>query len=214
MTETVKRPRPYRSRHRLEQARQTRLRILEAAREIFVRKGFSGTTIAAVAKAAEASEETIYSIFSNKQGLLDALIRKAVIGESEAPLVDQPGPVAVRSSTSQREQIQLFAADVAERLKRTAPLVQTLKSAAMGDLELDALYRALQRDRKKGLSSFTDALERNGKLTVSNAEANETVWAIASPELYTLLTETAELTHAAYKIWLVDILVKLLLPAK
>jgi len=55
MADQVKGPRrAYNSPLRADQAQQTRRRILEAARELFVDRGYAGTTVAAVAADKEA----------------------------------------------------------------------------------------------------------------------------------------------------------------
>ncbi len=213
MTEPVKPRRPYRSSHRQEQALQTRQRILEAANELFVEKGFLGTTITAVAKRSGASEETVYSIFSNKQGLLESVIRKAVIGDSDMAILDQSGPAAVRASSDQLEQLELFADDIVLRLERIGPLMEAL-SAAKSEPGLAALYEGLQRDRMRGLSAFVAALSANGPLSMETGKANETVWALASPELHRLLTHAGGWSRETYKKWLAETLAKTLLLAR
>lgn len=213
MTEPVKPRRPYRSSHRQEQALQTRQRILEAANELFVEKGFLGTTIAAVAKRSGASEETVYSIFSNKQGLLESVIRKAVIGDSDMAILDQSGPAAVRASSDQLEQLELFADDIVLRLERIGPLMEAL-SAAKSEAGLAALYGGLQKDRMRGLSAFVAALSANGALAMETSKANETVWALASPELHRLLTHMGGWSRETYKKWLAETLAKTILVAR
>jgi AcrR family transcriptional regulator len=47
-------------------------RILEAAREAFAETGWAGTTIRAVARAAEVDPALVYHYFGSKEGLLDA----------------------------------------------------------------------------------------------------------------------------------------------
>ncbi len=51
-----------------------RLEIFEAAYRMLAEKGYKGTTMLGVAKAAGASNETMYNWFGNKQGLLAEMI--------------------------------------------------------------------------------------------------------------------------------------------
>jgi AcrR family transcriptional regulator len=51
--------RPYRSVRRREQAGETRLRIIRAAHDLFISKGYGRTTIAEVARAAGVAVETV-----------------------------------------------------------------------------------------------------------------------------------------------------------
>ena len=79
----VKSRRPYRSRLRAEQAAQTRLRILEAAGELFAERGYIATTIDAVAAEAAVSVDTVYAIFGSKKRLLSAVVDLRVTGSAE-----------------------------------------------------------------------------------------------------------------------------------
>ena len=69
----VKPKRRYDSPRRAEQARQTRVEVLDAARRLFLHDGFAVTTIAAIAAEARVSVETIYKMFGGKPGLVRAI---------------------------------------------------------------------------------------------------------------------------------------------
>lgn len=122
MSGDVKRKRPYRSERRREQARQTRARILDAAGVLFVKGGFAGTSVAAIAGRAGVSAETVYQAFGSKSALLDALVRRAARLGDEAPIPEQAGPRAVVAERDQRTQLQMFAADIVRRLERVGPV--------------------------------------------------------------------------------------------
>ena len=64
----VKRRRPYNSPLRAEQANGTRHRVLAAATDLFLQRGYTGTTITAVAEAAGVSPDTVYVSLGGKQG--------------------------------------------------------------------------------------------------------------------------------------------------
>jgi AcrR family transcriptional regulator len=69
--------RPYRSRLRAEQAEQTRLRIAHAARQCFVERGWTGTSVRSVATSAGVSEATVYAVYGTKAGLATSLVDSA-----------------------------------------------------------------------------------------------------------------------------------------
>jgi TetR/AcrR family transcriptional regulator, cholesterol catabolism regulator len=56
---------------------ETKARILEAAREMFAKKGFSGTSIRDIATASGMSNPTIYYHYTNKEGIILALLAEA-----------------------------------------------------------------------------------------------------------------------------------------
>jgi AcrR family transcriptional regulator len=75
MTDRVKPPRrAYHSPLRAGQAQQTRRRVLESARRLFVEHGYNGTTVAAVADHAGVSPDTIYLSVGGKRGLLEGVM--------------------------------------------------------------------------------------------------------------------------------------------
>jgi AcrR family transcriptional regulator len=206
MTEPVKPRRTYRSQRRREQAEETRARILAAAARLLVERGFAGATIAAIAEGAGTAQETVYQAFGNKRALLAELVQRAVRGDDPAPILEQPGPVAVGRSRDPAEQVRLFSQDVAKRLERAGPLMQVLADAGHTDADLAALHQRFHQARRRNLRTFTDALAANTPLRVSRAQAADTVWALASPELYTFLTHSAGWSRKRYAAWLADTL--------
>src|SRR3954470_19884269 len=73
MSETVK-PRTYRSSVREEQARRTRLAILDAARLLFTEQGYAATTIAQIAAGAGVAVDTVYAAVGTKPVLARLLL--------------------------------------------------------------------------------------------------------------------------------------------
>jgi len=210
VAEDVKRRR-YRSERRLEQAEQTRLRVLDAAAKLFEERGYDGASIAAIAEAAGVSAETVYARFRNKRTLLGELVRRAVRGDDPKPIPEQAGPRAVAAATDQREQLRLFAADIVLRLERAAPLVAIVAGASRSDPELAELLARLHADRLKNLRVLVDALAARGPLRLRKDEATETVWALTSPELHQVLSRVRGWTRRRYRDWLADSLAHLLL---
>lgn len=210
VAEDVK-PGRYRSQHRLEQAEQTRHRVLDAAANLFEDRGYQGASIAAIAEAAGVSAETVYARFRNKRTLLGELVRRAVRGDDPKPVPEQAGPRAVAAATDQREQLHLFAADIVLRLERAAPLVAIVAGASRSDPELAELLARLHADRLKNLRVLVDALAANGPLRLRKDEAAESVWALTSPELHQLLSRVRGWTRRRYCDWLTESLARLLL---
>ena len=211
MPEDVKPRRPYRSQRRREQAEETRARVLEAAARLFAERGFESATISAIAEAAGVSPETVYAGFRNKRTLLGELIRAAVRGSEAAPVPEQAGPRAVAAAVDQREQLQLFAADVSLRLERVGPLVEVLSTASRTDPELAALLAKIHDERLANLRTFVQALAANGRLRLEPEAALDTVWALASTDVHRLLTGTRGWSRERYREWLAGSLAALLL---
>jgi AcrR family transcriptional regulator len=202
--------RVYRSERRREQAEETRVKVLDAAEALFEERGYEGASIAAIAAAAGVSQETVYSRFGNKRALLGELVARAVRGVDPRPVPDQEGPHSLGAASDQREQLRLFAADIAERLERAAPLVALIGSAR-ADPELAELFGRLHAERRRNLRIVVDSLVSNAPLRLSENEALETVWALTSPELHQLLVRVRGWSRSRYRAWLADSLAALLL---
>ncbi|MFZ2099425.1 MAG: TetR/AcrR family transcriptional regulator [Oricola sp.] len=209
-------PRAYRSPLRAAQAQQTRQSILDAARALFITKGWVGTTIAAIAADASVSNETVYSVFGAKRAILQTLISDAVRGHSpDVPLLQQETPSAIAAATDPRRQIALFARDIAGVLSRVAPLMAVLRAAAETEPKLAGLYRQIHEGRRANLAFVAEALVRNGPLREGmdvNA-ATATIWRLASPDLFLLMRDVEGVDGDGYATWLEQSLVALLLPS-
>src|SRR5256885_7419707 len=119
---SVKARRQYSSPLRQKQARQTRLRILDAAQKLFGDHGYAATTVDAIAGAAGVATDTVYATFANKPGVLHALLDVRVGGDDlPVALLDRPGPQAVRAEPTQRRQLAGFAADLTPPPGPSAP---------------------------------------------------------------------------------------------
>lgn len=211
MAEPVKPRRPYRSERRREAAQETRRRILEAARRRFVERGYAGATIAAIAADAGTAAETVYATFGSKVALLEALVRGAARGDEETEILEQAGPAAVLAASDQHEQLRLFAEDITRRLERVGPLLGVLAGAAASEPAIAELHRRVHETRLRNLSVLPRALARNGPLRIDVEAATETVWALASPDVHTLLTGLRGWPRERYTAWLADALAALLL---
>ena len=66
-------PRPYSMEKRVAVANETRLRILEAARQVLAQESEGELTMDAIARRADVSRLTIYYQFKSRPGLLEAL---------------------------------------------------------------------------------------------------------------------------------------------
>lgn len=213
MTESVKPRRSYKSPLRAAQAEQTRARVLSAAGNEFAARGWTGTTIAGIARAAGVSAETIYAGFGSKATILEALIQHSLRGaDPGTPLMDQREPRAITASMDQAEQICRFATDITAVLGRVAPLVAVARTAAQQDPELHALYLALHAGRRRNLALVVESLARNGPLRrgLTVEAAIDDVFRLVSPELYLLLIEVEGLDSPAVARWIEDALARLL----
>lgn len=211
----VKPKRKYASPRRAGQAAGTREAVIVAARAQFIDAGWQGTTIAGIARAAGVSSETVYAVFGTKQAVLLAVVEHAVRrARPNVPLLDQDGPQAVAAAVDQRTQIGLFATDIAGVLGNVAELIAVVRTAAATDPALQALYASLHEGRRRNLEFVARELLKTGLLRpgLDAPAATATLWRLASPELFLLMTQVEGLSADRYAAWLAGTLEAALLP--
>lgn len=195
---------------------ETRRRVLDSARDLFVEQGYATTTISSVARAAKVSPDTVYATFGTKIGLLKALFDATVAGDDESvPVLDRPGPQAMRAETDQRRQIAMLTAGVVDNLERSGPLDAVLAGAAAVDAEAAALREEIQQGQRRRASRTTVRwVAARGPLRegLSEADAATVMWTLASPEVHRLLRGQSGWSRKRYETWLRETLVDSLLP--
>ena len=214
MTKPIPTKRKYELSRRQAQARETRRQISEAARSLFFERGYSGTTIDAIAQAAGVASETVYSIFGSKRKVLSHLMDISIGGDDQPiRLLDRPEPQAVLHDNDQHAQIMMFSQGITEIMARAAQLFEVMRSAAMTEREIADLLQNLLRERLENMTTFVTHLVSNGGLRegMDIPLAGEMVWTITSPEVFLLLTRDRNYSKEQYTTWLEATLTRLLL---
>lgn len=212
----VKSTRAYSSPLREAQARETRRRILDSARALFLEQGFPATTIAAVARRAQVSADTVYSVFGSKANLLKEVLDVVIGGDdADVPLLERDRPQAVRAEPDQRRQLGMFAADITTQLERVRPLDDILRSAAAVDPAAAELRADLQlRQRRAAMRTVVAWVGAHGPLRegLTDEEAAAVVWTLTSPEVHAMLRDTWGWSRERFERWLRETLIASLLP--
>jgi AcrR family transcriptional regulator len=215
MPDSSRPKRAYNSTRRQAQARQTRQQIAEAARVLFIERGYGGTTIEAIAQQAEVAPETIYGIFRSKHKILWHLFDISVGGDdAPIPIIERPGPQALLRESDQRRQIQMFAQGIATVMGRAAPIFDMLRSASETEPEIAELVQRLTEERWHNMTVILDAIAANGPLRddIDRESAVGTIWTLASPQMCLLLMRDRGWSEDQYAAWLAESLIRLLLP--
>jgi AcrR family transcriptional regulator len=215
MPSKAKQKRPYNAARRQAQAAETRRHIVAAAHQLFAERGYAGTTMQAIADEAGVAVETVYAALGSKRAILARLVDVSVGGDEQpVPILERPGPQAVRQEPDQRRQIRLFASDMRQIMERASPIFEIMRLAAKSEPDIAALLQSRLDARLRNLSRFVEWLARNGPLRpgLSRPEASETVWALTSPDLHRLLTVDRGWPGDRYEQWLGDSLIAVLLP--
>jgi AcrR family transcriptional regulator len=210
MTGPVKPRRRYDSSGRQEQARRNRRAVLEAARLLFLERGFAAATMPAVASAAGVSVQTVYKMFGSKPRLAKAVFDVAIAGDdAPIPVLKRPLLGRVREEPDPRARFRLYGRFLAEVAPRHVPVQLVIRDAAATDREARAVWAELQAERLRGMTQFASALHRDGHLRhgVSVNEARDVLWTYNSAELFQLLVIERGWSPKRYGRWVADALI-------
>jgi AcrR family transcriptional regulator len=182
--------RKYRSALRDAQARATRRAIVDAAIALFAERGYTGTSIDAVADAANVSRATVFNAVGGKATLLRAAYDTALVGDDEpVPLPQRPWAQPVRLATTQRELLERYADMLLLVAGRCARIYEVLRAAADVDEEARRHWDQVTAERRQGCATIVTMLADRGPLHADTdpEEAADVLWALVDPGLYAQL---------------------------
>ena len=204
----------YNSPRRAEQAVATRHAVLEAARDLFVAKGYLATTVADIAREARVAVDTVYATVGRKPSLLREVLETAISGTDEAVPAEERDYVArVRAATSVTTKIEAYVAGLVELQPRLAPVYLALRDAAATDTECAALWKEISDRRAMNMRRFAADLRATGELRpdLSDDDVADLVWSMNGPEYWTLLVSDRGWSPQRFAEILVDSWQRLLL---
>ena len=190
----------YHSPLRARQAAETRRTIVDAAIKLFGERGWAATTLPQVAAEAGTAVDTIYSAFGTKSGLLMAAVDVAIVGDDDpTAMVDRPelltfakGRRVERLRTGVRFTIGVY--------QRSLPILKALREAAASDEASRARLAQYDDDRRNVMVAGL-ALILGGP---APDELVDAIWALVSPEVYTMLIDGRGWSAERAEAWLVE----------
>jgi TetR/AcrR family transcriptional regulator, regulator of autoinduction and epiphytic fitness len=214
----VKPRRRYHSPQRQQQAQATRQQIVEAAGRLFVRDGYFGTTIEAIAQEAGVAVPTVYAAFGSKRVVLSDLIDSAIFGSDPpgTPIVERSWYPEISAQPDPASLLRRWAEIMCQVNARVAPVQRVVQSAALSDSELARLWQRMKDQRLTGQVAIAQLLgERQAlrpSLTVS--QAADVIFVLADASLYDAYAQDRGWPPAQIAQWLGDALCRLLLPLR
>ncbi|NJC21469.1 AcrR family transcriptional regulator [Arthrobacter pigmenti] len=210
MVSKVSGSRQYRSALREEQALLTRQRVLEAAGRCFAEKGFTTTTLGAIAEAAGVSVETVQIHGPKRKLLLGALESSSAGVPDVQSILEVPEARAVMEEPDARAALVGLAQFAASLNARIGRLWQAVAAAAQGDAEVAAAYAGLQSRIRADFVKVAEAQVAKGgaRTHISTKELADTLWVLTSPYQYELLVTEAGWSEEGYRTWLERIVVE------
>src|SRR5882757_686365 len=111
--------------------RLARRAVVEAARALFLERGYSATTIEAISDHSDVPSATVYRLFSSKLGILKALLDTSIAGDDQPLAVQERRDVAsLFGEADPRQFLAGFAGVTTAINQRTNDVYRVLVSAA------------------------------------------------------------------------------------
>ncbi|MET8796419.1 helix-turn-helix domain-containing protein [Nocardia sp. NPDC004568] len=175
--------RGYDSLRRQAQAHRTRAEIAEAARRLFVARGWGPTTVREVAQEAGVSVPTVYAAYGNKTGLVWALVEAADLPADPGRLLGE------LESAGPAQQLAAMAGYDRRLFESSGDLIGLIREAGRTEADLATLYtrvrRAADRIREEVFAAWPAGTLR---AEVDLATAVDTYAGLCNIDVYTVLT--------------------------
>jgi AcrR family transcriptional regulator len=175
---------------------ETRARMLDAAKRLFLARGYAGTTIPDIAAAAEVAVPTIYWAFGSKRAMVGeiraAWLETARTGERlrEVLAIDEPGA-----------RLDAYAAFMANQWASGADALAIQQDAMRADPEVAAEITAVLAERAERLGAVVAPLAPCLREPLSVETAHDLLLALSLLEVYREL-HARGWTDAQYQAWL------------
>jgi AcrR family transcriptional regulator len=193
--------------------RETRRRLLAAAKAEFAEHGYAAATVIRIAERADMSVQTLYSNWGNKRNLLRAVMESSVTGDEDVALVPGQPPAVITATLDPADAADpvLVVAHLSHQYRllaeRSAIGWQTYRDGAGIDPDIAADWQQLSNLRRRAFHAFFAEVPAEAlRPGLTNAAAADTAWVIASPDTHDLLVRQAGYSYDQLERWVRDTL--------
>ena len=194
----------YNSPLRDQQAKRTRERILQGARETFRDQGYGASTLADIARAAGVAEPTVRAVFKTKPNLVEHLLRLAIRGgDDQVQLQQRDAFQQVLASTDTDTLLDRLAALAETVHRRSWDVMEIVRGAASSDPAIAELHEQRRRARHANQRTIAQRLHELGALSshTSIDAATDLLWVYTSPDIYRMLVIERRWSAERYRAW-------------
>jgi AcrR family transcriptional regulator len=166
-----------------EPACLTEQRIIDAGERLFVKRGYVGTSLLAVAELAGVAPRTVYVRFGTKARLLDRCIGASVTGEGPTADADNGAEQVALTASTLEARIAALAELSSGIMARSAALLAVGAQAAAMEPSIAEMETAGLRTSLNHLRRFAKKLAADGMLpdAVTAEDLADILWALAGP---------------------------------
>ncbi|HEV3363844.1 MAG TPA: helix-turn-helix domain-containing protein [Acidimicrobiia bacterium] len=205
--------RAYDASRRQAEASARQRRVVDAARELFLQRGYGATTIGDIAEAADVSVPSVYAAFESKAGILSRVVETAITGEETAPPVfEHPAGRAILAEPDLTKRLRTVVQLLRRSHERAAPLIQLVESARASDAALGALAETIDASLQHDAQLFIEALPTKAlRRDITRQEAADLLSVLCAARNWTTLVEHCGWTPEQYERRMAEIISRLLL---
>ncbi|HEX4430067.1 MAG TPA: helix-turn-helix domain-containing protein [Frankiaceae bacterium] len=198
--------------------RETRRKLLVAARAEFAERGYAAATVNRIAERADVAVQTLYHAWGSKRALLRAVMETAITGEDEIGLEANVLPVPLLAG------LDPAAADDPKKLlahlvhsfrllcERASSAWVTYRDAAGADPDVAADWQQLMEIRRSNFRLLLDRIpSKQLRPGLTKALAADTAWVIASPDTHDQLVRRGGYSMDEFEKWVFNTLCVVLL---
>jgi AcrR family transcriptional regulator len=193
---------------RTAQALETKRLIVDAARRLFTRQGYGGTSIAQIAQEAGVAVPTVYASVGTKPTLLRLLLDRI---DEEAGIAELAAELSV--ATDAKRVVTLEVRITRQLAERCGDIIAALQSAAGVEPEMTAALAAGMERHRAGARATVRRIAELGRLrpTLAEQDASAVVATLCAPSVYATLTQQHGWTFERCETWLNETLRRQLL---
>lgn len=192
----------------------TRRKIIQAAHQEFIARGFHGATMAGIAARAGVASQTVYFVFHSKPELISSVIDAAVMGEEDPrPPQAQPWWAEMMAEPDAEEAMRIFIRGAGGVFARAAAIAEVLRAAALTDDEVRRTYQYHEDLRRDGFGQVLAILAAKGPLREDRSfdELTDAFITVYGDSTYNLLATERGWSHGQIMAWFCDVLPGMLL---
>jgi AcrR family transcriptional regulator len=193
--------------HRQRQALETRRLIVNAARKLFLERGYGVTTMDAIAAEAGVAVSTVYAIFKNKRAFLKE-IRSTFLDQARTREIYEEA----RRQQDPGRRLEMMAHQNRRQWGVGGSMIAIHEGAAAVDLEAAAELRDVLGARRRMLTRFVEEMKDALRPDLDADRAAAILLALCQPAVYRELVEEGDWVPDEYEAWLSETLKEQLLP--
>jgi AcrR family transcriptional regulator len=191
--------------------RFARRAVVDAARRLFLERGYVSTTIEAISEHSDVPPATVYRLFCSKLGILKALLDTSIAGDDQPVAVpERPVVTTLFTEADPKKLLAGFATVTSAINQRTSDVYLVLVSAAGSDPAAAQLLDEIRRQRGEGQGRIARSLAHAHALKrgLRERDAADLIHTLMSPEVYRLLVGDRGWTPHRYEQWLTTTLMQ------